>query len=94
MKYKINLSQCADERREDCDLCCEKLFFGVDSLREFCEWLFGLRNITAMAHNSGGYDGQFVLDYLHKNSMIPPEIISRGLQLITIKVSRESKFNT
>jgi hypothetical protein len=76
-----------DEKNEACPAGDQKLFFGPNALNEFCAWLFALKKkVIAIAHNASGYDGQFVLEYLQKNSMEPPQVITRGLQLIKIDV--------
>ena len=82
---------CIDQPTDDCTVCEEKLFFGKDALDKFCSWLFAMKKRTiAIAHNMKGYDGQFVLNWLHKNSAVPPKPICRGSELIMIKVANIS----
>ena len=38
-----------------------------------------------MAHNFQGYDGYFILQYLHKNGLVP-EVIMRGAKILTLNV--------
>ena len=43
----------------------EFIFEGIDTLPQFCNWILGDENkgVTCIAHNFGGYDGQFILHY-------------------------------
>ena len=38
-----------------------------------------------MAHNFQGHDGYFILQYLHKNGLVP-EVIMRGAKILTLNV--------
>lgn len=65
------------------------MFFGADCVERFCRFLFCRKHkgATAVAHNSRGYDLQFILQYIHKmeHAMVP-KIITRGLELMMVKV--------
>ncbi len=65
----------------------EHVFRGENTKDNFCEWLFQKENAGSivMAHNFQGYDGYFILQYLHKNGVVP-EVIMRGAKLLTIYV--------
>lgn len=54
----------------------------------YCEWLFSEsnKNAIAIAHNSKGYDGQFILEYCHRVGLKPKKIISRGLGIMYLEV--------
>ena len=65
----------------------EKVFRGEKTKDDFCEWLFQKENADSIviAHNFQGYDDYFILQYLHKNGIVP-EVIMRGAKLLTINV--------
>ena len=65
----------------------EWVFSGPKTRDDFCEWLFQEQNSDSivMAHNFQGYDGYFILQYLHKNGMVP-EVIMRGGKILTLNV--------
>ena len=65
----------------------EKVFSGPNTRDDFCEWLFQEQNSDSivMAHNFQGYDGYFILQYLHKNGLVP-EVIMRGAKILTLNV--------
>ena len=74
------------------DISCvcnrERLIFeGVNTLRDFGEYLFNGRRKGAicMAHNSGGYDGHFLLSFIHDRGM-KPELLLRGRKILSIDV--------
>jgi len=74
---------------ESCPVCGadRKLtFLGDNALDEFCNWLFVKkhRGMTAIAHNSRGFDSQFVLDYLHRQDLKKPKIGPKGEFSVTI----------
>ena len=65
----------------------EWVFSGPNTRDDFCEWLFQAQNAGSIvvAHNFQGYDGYFILQFLHKNGIVP-ELIMRGEKLITLYV--------
>ena len=65
----------------------EHVFQGENTKDDFCQWLFQKENADSIviAHNFQGYDGYFILQYLHKNGIVP-EVIMRGAKLLTIYV--------
>ena len=60
---------------------------GANTRDEFCEWLFqeGNSSSVVLAHNFQGYDGYFILQYLHKNGLVP-EVIMNGAKILTLNV--------
>jgi hypothetical protein len=63
------------------------VFKGEETLADFCQWLFDVKNdcYVAIAHNARGYDSQFLLAYLH-NQSLKPIVITRGLKLLAVMV--------
>ena len=61
------------------------MFSGANTRDEFCEWLFqeGNSGSVVLAHNFQGYDGYFILQYLHKNGLVP-EVIMNGAKILTL----------
>ena len=74
--------------KEECTVCGErqKIFKGENSMEEFCKWLFRKehKRCVVLAHNMKGFDGQFLLKYLHDNAILP-RIILRGLQIMRLE---------
>ncbi len=64
----------------------KKEFKGDNCSEDFCKWLFSRENhgATAIAHNMKGFDGQFVLQYLHQQA-IKPSIIPRGQSIMCLE---------
>jgi DNA polymerase type B, organellar and viral len=50
------------------------------------------RYVLAMAHNSRGYDSQFILDHMQKHGEAPMSQINRGLKIVTLQVNENLKF--
>lgn len=73
-----------------CNFCKDnrQCFDGDSCLDKFCEWLFSKqnKNAIAIAHNTKGYDGQFILQYCHRKGLKPKQIISRGLGVMYLEV--------
>ena len=55
----------------------QKMFYGSDCLREFCEWLLSPENAnsTVIAHNQAGYDGKVILSYCINSCLVPSKYI-------------------
>ena len=64
----------------------EHVFQGENTKDGFCEWLFQKENAGSIviAHDFQGYDGYFILQFLHKNGIVP--VIMRGAKLLRIYV--------
>jgi hypothetical protein len=65
----------------DCPTCGQRKFNfpGDTALDDFCAWLFTVDNAdcVVLAHNMRGYDGQFIMEYLHRQGVLP-EIVTKG----------------
>ena len=74
-----------------CQICGtqEHIFFGDSARDDFCSWLFSGENngSIVLAHNFRGYDSLPILEYLHKNGIVP-EIISQGSKNLSVTVSQ------
>lgn len=79
----------------DADACAncgpdrKKTFVGDNALEDFCGWLFrkAHKKYTAIAHNSRGFDAQFILDFLHQKKCKAPKIIPKGKMFIQLHYS-------
>ena len=84
----VSCDQCADTEAIDCESCGrhEWTFFGDDALDKFCRWLFHKehKGAIAIAHNMGGYDGQFILDYIYSQGN-KPTLICHGLSIMKME---------
>jgi len=74
---------CMDLPLGNCQNCGpnKRTFAGDDAAAKFCDFLFDMKHVVALAHNSQGYDGHFIMQYLHKQDM-PLKIITRRLKTI------------
>lgn len=72
-----------------CEHCGKKeiIFEGIDTLREFCQWLFSEENYetTVMCHNFQVYDSYPILQYLYKHAIIP-SIVPNGANIMCLQV--------
>ena len=72
-----------------CDGCGKRqeIFSGVNTATDFSSWLFTKyhKNFTVVAHNMGGYDGMFLLNYLVSNNL-KPSIIFSGAKIMHIYI--------
>lgn len=101
LKHEPNLciahrvcEHCADSPispESECSVCGkqEHVFFGDDARDQFCNWLFSVENkgTIVLAHNFRGYDSLPILEYLHKNGIIP-EVIAQGSKNLCITVKQ------
>ena len=75
------------------DLCLntcgyqERVFRNGNTADQLAEWIFDRERsgFTAIAHNSGGYDAYFLLEYLLENGKTPDTIIYQGHILLSWK---------
>jgi hypothetical protein len=44
------------------------------------------QGLDCYANNAKGYDGQFILEYCHRQGLKPKQIISRGLGIMYLEV--------
>jgi len=86
---------CEDKKRKKspCATTCgfrEKIFKGNDTAHKFGSWLFSehFKYFTAVAHNMGGHDGYFLLEYLIDQSMRPQKIIYNGSKIMYMQVGK------
>jgi hypothetical protein len=63
------------------------MFKGPDTATLFGRWLFSKakKGCTAVAHNSGGYDAYFLVNYLIKNGL-NYDVIYNGSKIMYIEV--------
>lgn len=56
------------------------VFMGENTLDDFVKFLFSTENrgVTALAHYGKGFYFQFVLDYIHKQKTVVPNVIMKG----------------
>ena len=65
----------------------EQVFTGINTVDEFCKWLFSGENndATVLCHIFKGYDSFPILQYLFKNAIIP-KIIPWGANNMSVEV--------
>ena len=51
-------------------------------MSEFCEWFVKQNGVTAIAHNAGGFDAHFVMDYLYQKGIKPLDITYKGMKIM------------
>ena len=69
----------------------ETIFEGKDTkLYQFCHWLFQTYNkgSICIAHNFGGYDGQFIFRHILEKGVFKPDLIMNGHTIITMKAGK------
>ena len=68
----------------------EMIFKGPDTLSDFCTWVLGDDNkgVTCIAHNFGGYDGQFILRYILEHGTMKPDVIMNGNTIMRMTVGK------
>jgi len=78
---------CMDQPLGTCKNCGQNrhVFSGDNTADQFCDYLFGLKHVTAFAHNAQGFDGHFIMQYLQKQD-IAPKIITRGMKIMSLQV--------
>src|SRR5262249_1386886 len=86
------------DNNERCDFCGirKHVFTGEDALGLFCEYVFSLNlnsklEVTAIAHNSSGYDAQFILQHCLKHNRKPEKCLVSGTK-ITYMLVRGVRF--
>ena len=77
---------CADKPKDNCTICCQKVFKGTECVSDFIAWIFSENlNSTVIAHNLSSYDGLFILRELSIQGK-SPDIIPRGSRILEITV--------
>ena len=68
----------------------EVTFSGADTAQKFAAWLFTHQHnhFKVVAHNTKGYDGYFLLEYLIDQSIRPEKIIYNGSKIMFMTVER------
>ena len=59
-------------------------FDGYNCIEQFCNFLFRdktNRNSTVIAHNGGGYDNKFILNWAVKHGIYPSKYIRQGSKI-------------
>jgi hypothetical protein len=76
---QVQCKNCKQPRRGE--------WVGEDSFDKFCVWLITLKNegCYVIAHNARGFDGQFLLNWMQKNSFPPDNVLMRGLEIISME---------
>jgi len=76
-----------------CQICLgphKQEFSGENTLEEFCREIFSLAEngfqIYAIAHNSSGFDAQFVLQYCFQRGTKPGQFIGIGTKVLSMNV--------
>ena len=78
---------CANKPKDNCDVCCQKIFKGEECIVDFLAWVFLPENLNSsvIAHNQSSYDGLFILRELSFQGK-SPEISTRGSRILEITV--------
>ena len=69
-----------------CDECEEHVFLGDSALRDFCQYLIQQSGAIGIAHNSGAYDAQFIVDLLLSEGIRTPDVIYRGRKIVCASI--------
>ena len=66
------------------------IFKGPDTLSNFCAWILSDDNkgVICIAHNFGGYDGQFILRHILEHGKIKPDVIMNGNTIMRMTVGK------
>ena len=99
VNYAVAMSLCSNCRDDFCKNCSQVHHFSVleggDALRDFCIWATSNslnRNSTFIAHNGGGYDCYFILEYLVREGNTP-KLIMQGSKIVSMTIqSTKTRF--
>jgi hypothetical protein len=97
VNYAVVKQRCADcisiNNIEHCGTCGVRkhIYSGKDTLDEFCNYVFKLQAsnkfvVTAIAHNSSGYDAQFVLQRCFIHGVKPERFVASGTKIMSMTV--------
>ena len=99
VNYAVAMSFCSNCGDDFCEECSQPRHFtgleGGDALREFCVWATSNpinHGATFIAHNAGGYDSHFILEYLVKEGNTPKLIMQGGKILSMTLQSTKTRF--
>jgi hypothetical protein len=100
---KIRCEDCADKEEDEisdvcdsvvCSTCCSRkiIFSGEETLEKFCGFTFSLSategmSVVAIAHNSSGFDAQFILQYCFERGEKPKKFIALGTKIMSMTVA-------
>ena len=59
-------------------------------MSNFCAWILSDDNkgVTCIAHNFGGYDGQFILRHILEHGTMKPDVIMNGNTIMRMTVGK------
>src|SRR5271170_7216804 len=97
VNFVVSKQQCGDcidnDELKQCESCGTRknVFHGESALQEFVNFVFTLNSrnlfeITAIAHNSSGYDAQFILTHSFKQCEKPEIILATGTKITYMKL--------
>ncbi|XP_072380511.1 uncharacterized protein [Diabrotica undecimpunctata] len=80
-----------EEKLQFCQTCGFRLnVLNENVISIFIEYVFQIRkkfkNVVVLAHNGGGFDNQFVLNYILTKTDLTPDLIMRGTKLVSMSV--------
>ncbi|XP_050512049.1 uncharacterized protein LOC126888071 [Diabrotica virgifera virgifera] len=68
----------------------QKILRGLDVISLFMNHILQIRkkfkNVVVLAHNGGGFDHQFILNYILTKTDLTPDLIMRGTKLVSMAV--------
>ena len=84
-----------------CEFCWggRNILFKNNVLKTFIELILNeksrapnIKEVICIAHNSSGFDEQFILNYLTEKMSIVPKIILNGTKIIVMSIGTKIKF--
>ncbi|KAG5864370.1 hypothetical protein JTB14_034245 [Gonioctena quinquepunctata] len=91
--YSQRCHNCILEKSSNvCQSCGfrQKVINGHDVISKFMDHVLQIRKkfkiVTVLAHNGGGFDHQFILNYILTKTDLTPDLIMRGTKLISMMV--------
>ena len=82
-----------EDLSELCGFCGKReQVFKINPVKQFVEYVFrevtDFNKIICIAHNSKGYDAQFILQYLVEDLNVRPELILNGTSVIQLRLRK------
>jgi G:T-mismatch repair DNA endonuclease (very short patch repair protein) len=95
---RIDTADDAGIELPDCRLCGperKRVFTGKDALSQFCHYVFDLSQeqgftVIAIAHNSSGFDAQFILQHCFSRGVKPSKFLANGTKIMSMSVGGAS----
>ena len=86
----VDILEVADDHNYENSKIDRKEFYGYNCCIDFCNWLFSAENkgSTVLAHNGGGYDYKFVLQYCLQRALKPDCFIRQGSHITFMKFEK------